>query len=52
MQMKYLREIDEKFALPVLRFPMLQEEVRGLELLRKAGADLGCMETGLREECA
>ncbi len=37
MQMKYLNEIQERFNLPVLQFPMLQEEIRGVELLKKAG---------------
>ncbi len=36
MQMKYLREIGERFNLPVLRFPMMQEEIRGIERLRQA----------------
>lgn len=36
MQMKYLKEINEKFGLPVLRFPMMQEEIKGLGLLQKA----------------
>jgi arsenite-transporting ATPase len=31
MQMKYLNEIKERFNLPVLRFPMLQDEIRGFE---------------------
>jgi len=40
MQLKYLKEIDEKFALPVLRFPLMGEEIRGLDLLRAATAAL------------
>lgn len=36
MQLKYLKEIDDKFALPVLRFPLMAEEIRGLNLLREA----------------
>jgi len=40
MQLKYLKEIDEKFGLPVLRFPLMQEEIRGLALLRAATAAL------------
>lgn len=36
MQMKYLKVINEKFGLPVLRFPMMQEEIRGLERLKQA----------------
>jgi arsenite-transporting ATPase len=33
MQMKYLREIKERFNLPVLQFPLMQDEIRGLERL-------------------
>jgi arsenite-transporting ATPase len=36
MQMKYLREIKERFNLPVLRFPLMQDEIRGLERLSGA----------------
>ncbi len=36
MQMKYLQEIRERFNLPVLRFPLMQEEIKGLDLLEKA----------------
>ncbi len=36
MQMKYLQEIKDRFNLPVLQFPLMQEEVRGLEMLKKA----------------
>ena len=39
MQMKYLKEIKEKYKLPVLQFPMMQEEIKGLGLLKTA-ADL------------
>ncbi len=34
MQMKYLQTIDEKFNLPVLRFPLMQDEVKGIEVLK------------------
>ena len=33
MQMKYLKEIKERFNLPVLQFPLMQEEIKGLEPL-------------------
>ena len=33
MQMKYLREIEERFNLPVLQFPLMQDEIKGLEPL-------------------
>ncbi len=33
MQMKYLKEIKEKFNLPMLQFPLMQEEIKGLEPL-------------------
>jgi arsenite-transporting ATPase len=36
MQMRYLKEINERFGLPVLQFPMMEEEIRGMELLKKA----------------
>jgi arsenite-transporting ATPase len=36
MQMKYLRQVRERFGLPVLQFPMMQEEIKGLGLLREA----------------
>jgi len=36
MQMRYLKEINDRFGLPVLQFPMMQEEIRGMELLKKA----------------
>jgi arsenite-transporting ATPase len=40
MQMKYLSVIQERFNLPVLEFPMMQEEVRGLEMLKKTAHNL------------
>jgi len=36
MQLGYLKEITERFDLPVLRFPLLQEEIKGLETLSNA----------------
>jgi arsenite-transporting ATPase len=36
MQMRYLKEINERFGLPVLQFPMMEEEINGMELLKKA----------------
>lgn len=36
MQMKHLKEINRKFKLPVLQFPMMQQEIRGIGLLKKA----------------
>jgi arsenite-transporting ATPase len=33
MQMKYLKEIKERFNLPVLQFPLMQDEIKGLEPL-------------------
>jgi arsenite-transporting ATPase len=36
MQMKYLQEIKQKFNLPVLQFPLMQDEIKGFELLKKA----------------
>ncbi len=40
MQMKYLQEIKEKFNLPVLQFPLMQEEIKGLFHLRVAVSTL------------
>ena len=36
MQMKYLKEIKERFNLPVLQFPLMQDEIKGLERLGSA----------------
>lgn len=36
MQIKHLKEINRKFKLPVLQFPMMQQEIRGIGLLKKA----------------
>ncbi|MBI5056373.1 MAG: TRC40/GET3/ArsA family transport-energizing ATPase [Nitrospirae bacterium] len=36
MQMKYLKEIMEKFDLPVLQFPLMQEEIKGVDALNTA----------------
>ncbi len=40
MQMQYLEAIQNKFNLPVLQFPMLQDEIKGLERLKMAGIHL------------
>lgn len=40
MQMKYLEEIKKKFNLPVLQFPLMQEEIKGLNRLKTAALDL------------
>ena len=36
MQVKYLKQIVERFDLPVLQFPMLQDEIKGIEALNQA----------------
>jgi arsenite-transporting ATPase len=36
MQIRYLKEIKKRFNLPMLQFPMLQEEVKGLGQLKLA----------------
>jgi arsenite-transporting ATPase len=36
MQMRYLGEIQSRFNLPVLQFPMMQEEIKGLKALSNA----------------
>lgn len=38
MQMKYLWEIKERFNLPVLQFPLMQDEIKGLNALNGASA--------------
>ncbi|MDH4230946.1 MAG: TRC40/GET3/ArsA family transport-energizing ATPase [Nitrospirota bacterium] len=40
MQMKYLEEIKERFGLPVIQFPLMQEEIKGLYRLKAAAAIL------------
>jgi arsenite/tail-anchored protein-transporting ATPase len=40
MQMKYLQEIKERFGLPMLQFPLMQEEIKGLNRLKAAAAIL------------
>ncbi len=40
MQLKYLNEIKERFNLPLLQFPLMQEEIKGLDRLKEAGAVL------------
>jgi arsenite-transporting ATPase len=37
MQVKYLAEIRERFAVPVLEIPLLPHEVKGLEMLVELG---------------
>jgi arsenite-transporting ATPase len=36
MQIKYLNETNKRFNLPVLQFPMMQDEIKGIERLKKA----------------
>jgi len=36
MQMKYLKEITKIFGLPVLQFPLMQDEIKGVNSLQKA----------------
>lgn len=40
MQMRYLMEINDRFKLPVLQIPMMQEEIKGMGLLKKAVASV------------
>ncbi len=40
MQMKYLHEIADKFNLPVLVYPLKEDEVTGIERLKEAGINL------------
>lgn len=36
MQIRYLTEINDRFNLPILQFPLMQEEIKGLNALRNA----------------
>jgi arsenite-transporting ATPase len=40
MQIKYLQEIKERFGLPMLQFPLMQVEIKGLNRLEAAAAIL------------
>ena len=40
MQLKYLQEIKDRFNLPVLQFPLMQEEIKGLNRLNVAASNL------------
>ena len=40
MQEKYLAEIGERFATPVLEIPLLPQEVKGLEMLAELGEQI------------
>jgi len=40
MQMKYLQEIKDRFNLPVLQFPLMQEEIKGLHRLNMAATNI------------
>ena len=40
MQLIYLGVIRERFGLPILRFPLMEEEIEGLEALRTAAEHL------------
>ncbi len=40
MQMRYLGEIEDRFNLPVLQFPLMEEEIKGLPGLRAAAGKM------------
>lgn len=40
MQLRYLQAIKKRFNLPVLRFPLMQEEIKGLSRLKIAAGNL------------
>jgi len=48
MQMKYLKEINDRFNLPVLTYPLMEDEIRGIDRLRKSVAYLN-KEGGIRD---
>ncbi|MEW6599334.1 MAG: TRC40/GET3/ArsA family transport-energizing ATPase [Nitrospirota bacterium] len=45
MQINYLREIENKFDLPVLQFPMMQDELKGFDRLNEAVRELTAKST-------
>jgi len=36
MQLKYLDDIRERFRLPILQFPMMEEDIEGLKQIKQA----------------
>ena len=40
MQERYLAEIHERFAVPILQIPLLPYEVKGLGILSKLGEEM------------
>jgi len=40
MQLRYLQEIKDRFNLPVLQFPLMQEEIKGLHRMNIAATNL------------
>ncbi len=40
MQSRYLAEISQRFAVPVLKIPLLPHEIKGLETLTALGEQL------------
>jgi arsenite-transporting ATPase len=40
MQMNYLHEINERFKLPVVVYPLLDDEIRGIEQLRQISLEV------------
>lgn len=50
MQMRYLAEINDRFKLPVLQFPMMGSEIKGLKMLEEAARLLDSKDpVGIRE---
>ncbi|MGZ8571206.1 MAG: TRC40/GET3/ArsA family transport-energizing ATPase [Actinomycetota bacterium] len=45
MQTRYLAEIRERFAVPILRIPLLPYEVKGLDLLDRLGREMLGLDT-------
>ena len=41
MQMKYLHEIGNKFKLPVAVYPLMEDEIKGIERLRAVSMEVG-----------
>ena len=44
MQEKYLKEIAERFSVPMVQIPLLPNEIKGLKMLTELGEQMYGME--------
>jgi arsenite-transporting ATPase len=49
MQMKYLKEIKEKFNLPMLQLPLMKEEIKGVKQLKRIASAFSAACCGVSE---